>query len=221
MKVKITKSEAYNLNNTTICLGNSYEGQFLVNWLTPQFYNAGVQWNFDVYDYKGTTLIYGNEFPSKNFSSRIMKEAANEMRTLRSLTWESWEEERVKREEILDKFIDSVKQGIHAPSQILNFNQYKKNLYEQHQMFPEKSLLEIGKELTEYIPDRICVKNSWRKVDAKEKVNEGLSKYTQKFWSKDKSSEQIMEESLKNVLEDYTKKLEKTNSKKIAEERSR
>lgn len=220
MSVKITKSEAYNLNNTTICLGNSFEGQFLVNWLTPKFYNAGTQWNFDVYEYKDTTLIYGNEFPSKNFSSKIMKECANEMRNVKCI---SGEEDKAKREEILDKFIDSVNRGIHDPSQILNFNQYKKNLYEQHQMFPEKSLLEIGKELTDYIPNIVPTKGGWAwgKSDAKQKVTDGLQKYIEKVYSEKKSSEEFMEEALKNVLEDYTKKLEKSNSKKVEETRSR
>lgn len=149
-----------------------------------------------------------------------MKECANEMRNVNCI---SGEEDKAKREEILDKFIDSVNRGIHDPSQILNFNQYKKNLYEQHKMFPEKSLLEIGKELTDYIPNMIPTKRGWdwAKSDVKEKVNEGLQKYTQKFYSNNKSSEEFMEEALKNVLEDYTKKLEKSNSKKVEETRSR
>ena len=59
------------------------------------------------------------------------------------------------------------------------------------------------------------------KSDAKQKVTDGLQKYIEKVYSEKKSSEEFMEEALKNVLEDYTKKLEKSNSKKVEETRSR
>lgn len=214
MYYKFSKSDVYRTTDPIVSLGNIYEAQYLVSGMDKiGEYEGQNYWNcFDIYEYNGIRFLYGNGVDvSDNFSHKIMKETGRNIEKAYS-TYSYTDEYKSKIKELLDSFCDSINKGIHDPSQILNFNQYKKNLFEQHNFYPEKPLLQIAKELNEYIPTQIPTDRgmSWKKVNAKEMVKEGLNKIINSVKESHKdmvlSDEDIMKETLQFCVDDYESK---------------
>lgn len=211
MSYKFTKSEVYRTNYQVIKIGYPFEAQFLFREYQREGWNEGVQWNYDIYDINGKRFLFGNvESDVHLFSMKKLKELGLTAKNISS------DLSGTKRKEAIDKlmeeFCSSIDKGIHDPSPILNFNQYKKNLYEQHIFFPEKPLLQIAQDLNKYIPSQIPANRglSWKKVNAKEMVKEGLNKIINSVKESHKdnvlSDEDIMKETLQFCIDDFENK---------------
>ena len=130
-------------------------------------------WNsFDVYEVGNVRFLYGNfSRESKDFSSKLLKEIGLKARDIWNNSFHNdiyiSDETRVNEiQKLAEDFATSIEKGIHDPGPIKSFVSYKKELLEQHKMFPDKPLLEIASELTK------CIVND----EAKQKVNIGISK---------------------------------------------
>ncbi len=173
MKVQISKRDVFNTTRKIVDLGNSFEAQFLLHPYQADFYNAGEQWNYDVYDINGKRFLYGDRTPDpwhKNYSTEIMKKYAGEARKLDVTD----KEYRAKHDRLMELFCESIDRGIHDPAPVTSFANFKRQLSEQHDMFPNKSLSQIGKELLEEVP------YGKKSGEIKEKINAGLKKLMEK-----------------------------------------
>lgn len=164
MTPKFSKQDAYRTSDTIVGICNENYIQHLLRGTDRTAEYEGVNyWNcFDIYDIDGIRFHVGNGAnQTKNYSSELLKNLGEQARELHG-----WDELSVnKRKELLKEFCDSIHKGIHDPSPINNFTQFKKQLVEQKDMWPEKSWTEIGKLLND------CVTNK-----GKEPVNTGLGK---------------------------------------------
>lgn len=167
MTPKFSKQDAYRTSKTIVGLaGSPYEfyAQFLFKGEDRVGeYEGQNYWNcFDIYDVNDIRFHIGNGAKNtKNFSYNVLKELGEKAEKLHG--WSN--EDIIQRKELLKEFCDSIHKGIHDPSPINNFTQFKKQLVEQKDMWPEKSWTEIGKLLND------CVTNK-----GKEAVNAGLGK---------------------------------------------
>lgn len=216
MTYKFSKSDVYRTTDTIVSLGNIYEAQYLIRGMNKiGEYEGQNYWNcFDIYEYNGIRFLHGEGVSvSDNFSHKIMKETGINIDKA-YYTCSSTDEYRSKIKELLDTFCNSINKGIHDPSPILNFNQYKKNLYEQHNFYPEKPLLQIAQELNKYIPEKVPTNRGmdWKKVDAKEKVNSGFNRLIKLHNLNDiNDKEKILEKVLNICITDYSKTLNNKN----------
>ncbi len=169
MKRHINPKDVFNTLNTVVDMGNSFEFQFLVSQLSPQFYNAGTfGWNYDVYDFKGFRFLYGDRTPMggrQNWSTKILRSLARASRAI-SFAEENYEK---KKDECLEKFCESIRKGIHDPAPVTSYGNFKRQLVEQKGMFPEESFASIAKELLGCVPYK-------RKKEVEGKIREGLLK---------------------------------------------
>lgn len=174
MKTKLSAKDIFNTNRQIVDLGNSFEAQFLLMPYSADFYNAGEQWNYDVYDINGKRFLYGDRTPDprkKNYSTEVMKKCAREARNLDHTD----KEYRSKHERLMEIFCDSIDRGIHDPAPVTSFANFKRQLSEQKEMFPDKSLTQIGKELLDEIP------YGKKTEEIKGKINVGLMKVMEKY----------------------------------------
>ena len=175
MAYRFSKAEAYSRTNKIVVeIPDTFESQFLFNHLNKiGSYEGQNYWNcFDVYEVGNVRFLYGN-FPreSKDFSSKLLKEIGLKARDIWNNSFHNdiyiSDETRVNEiQKLAEDFATSIEKGIHDPGPIKSFVSYKKELLEQHKMFPDKPLLEIASELTK------CIVND----EAKQKVNIGISK---------------------------------------------
>ena len=178
MAYKFTKAEAYSRTNKIVVeIPETFESQFLFNHLNKigsyegqNYYNS-----FDVYEVGNVRFLYGN-FPRDNkaFSSKLLKEVGLKSRDIWNNAFHNdiyiSSETRVNEiKKLAEDFATSIEKGIHDPGPIKSFVSYKRNLCEQKDFFPDKSLLKIASELIEEIEGE----NS---VEIKNKINEGLNK---------------------------------------------
>lgn len=64
-------------------LGHIFEAQFLLKYYERVGYNAGEQWNYDIYDINGKRFLYGDRTPDlkNNYSTEILKNAEGKLRS--------------------------------------------------------------------------------------------------------------------------------------------
>lgn len=208
MTPRFTKSDVYRTNDKIVSLGNMFEAQYLVSSMEKiGTYEGANYWNcYDIYEHNGIRFLYGEGIsPTNNYSHKLMKECG---RTIKE-KFPSWlEKDKVKKLELIDKFCETIEQGIHDPSKIKSFNSYKANLCEQKKFFPEKSLIDIASDLTKnYIEDE----------SVKEKISVGLQKIMKSYPErmKDKPLEEAAKEALNIIFEESVSK--KLSEKKAQE----
>lgn len=169
MKLHIKLKDVFNTPNTVVDMGNSFEFQFLVSQLSPQFYNAGIYgWNYDVYDFKGFRFLYGDRTPMRgrqNWSTKVLRPLARASRAI-SFSDENWTQ---RKDECLEKFCESIRKGIHDPEPVTSYGNFKRQLVEQKGMFPEESLVSIAKELLDEIPYK-------KRSEVEAKIRAGFAK---------------------------------------------
>lgn len=208
MKRHIKPKDIFNTPNTVVDMGNSFEFQFLVSQLSPQFYNAGTcGWNYDVYDFKGFRFLYGDRTPMggrQNWSAKVLRPLARESRAI-SISDENWTQ---RKDECLEKFCESIRKGIHDPEPVTSYRNFKRQLVEQKKMFPEESFASIAKELLGNVPYK-------RKKEVEGKIREGLLKAASFEGFSEASFAPASSVSLERALEAVAKK-EKARAGKAA-----
>ena len=209
---KFTKSDVYRTNRQVIKVGMSFESQFLFQAYTREGWNEGVQWNYDIYDIGGKRFLWGNVEPDRHiFSTKILEEIGLKARETSNIINAEERQEAVNK--LLKEFCDSIDKGIHDPSPITSFNSFAKNLSEQHDFFPEKSLIEISKELLEK-----HIHYNWNKPEEKQAVKDKISLKMKKYMDSNLNfndiasiKEESMNKMLSKIVADYK---EKENIKK-------
>lgn len=170
MATKFSKADVYRTNNIVVSLCNSEYAQDIVKCFDRiGEYEGQNYWNcFDIYDIDGIRFLVGNGAPyyqTNKYNRELLKQTSKEIRNINS-----WTENNIqKQKELVYKFCDSIKKGIHDPSVINSFQSYKKNLCEQIDFFPDKPLLKVASELTNYI-------NIKNETEIKQKINDGINK---------------------------------------------
>lgn len=164
MTPRWTTKEAKDLNNRIVDVSFSDQIQHLLKFFNRVGYNAGpLGWNYDIYNENNVTIVYGDRVPDSikyNCSREIVAKVSD---VAKNLSWSN--DDKLKAVKLMKEFTDSIHAGIHDPTPINNFTQFKKQLVEQKDMWPEKSFVEIGKIL-----------NSAITKNGKEPVNTGLGK---------------------------------------------
>ena len=109
MKTQITQ-KAVKANYDKIISVSYCRLQYLLDWVTPIAYTAGVYgWNADIYDINGVAIVTGYR-PFGNIKTdydlcRKYDDAAQKIRYDHNLTYD---EQRAALDELLDKFIEEV-----------------------------------------------------------------------------------------------------------------
>ena len=180
MTPKFSKSDAYRTTNKIVGICNEEWIQFLLKDETRDGeYEGRNYWDcFDIYDVNGIRFHIGNgASQTNNYSSEILSKLGKEAQSIGRWT----DEDIKKRKELLKQFCTSIEKGIHDPAPVTTFGNFKKQLVEQHNMWPEKSFCQISKELLEYIPNLYPYT---RTEEIKNKINDGLKKELEKLESK-------------------------------------
>jgi|GEM_PF-6902279 len=163
MTPKFSKADAYRTDKIIVSLCNEYEGQHIIKDMEKiGEYEEQNYWNcFDIYEANGVRFFYGNGVAqTNNFSTELLNKYGKQINEI-----DGWTEDAInKRKEIVKQFCESIKKGIHDPSPIKNWSQFKKNLVQQMDFFPEKSAFEVAKILTD----------KWVVKEAKEEINSKL-----------------------------------------------
>ncbi len=131
-------------------------------WKKIGEYEGANYWNcFDIYEANGIRFFYGNGVSeTNNFSTELLNKYGKQINEI-----DGWTEEAInKRKEIVKQFCESIKKGIHDPSPIKNWSQFKKNLVQQMDFFPDKTAFDVAKELTD----------NWVVKEAKDEINSKL-----------------------------------------------
>lgn len=163
MTPKFSKADDYRTDKPIVSLCNSYEGQYIVNAIEKiGEYEGQNYWNcFDIYEANGIRFFYGNGVsPTNNFHSEILKDCGKRLEALSGWT----DDVQQKRKEIVKEFTDSIHAGIKDPTPVKNWSQFKKNLVQQMDFFPEKKAFDVAKDLTD----------KWVLKEAKEEINTKL-----------------------------------------------
>lgn len=205
MKVSMRKADVESeFSNVVVLYGyqdkviNSIKKAF-----SPIGYNAGVYgWNYDVYDINGVGFVEGDRIPNFENSSRYSEEILNKVTDkINEISKKSYFQ-KTEYSEFLDafkEFTDSVKQGIHDPSTIKSFANYKREFLDQKNQHPDEDLLLVAQRLTKHIDPK-----------AKEKIQEVLKKKMLKH-----SSLPTYKQQLKGALTDIVaESLKEKNQRK-------
>ncbi len=174
MKPEFSTSDVFRTNNTIVSLHNRLEGYKLLAPFKPDGYNSGKYgWNYDIYDINGVRFLLGDREPDMpyKYSTVLLNKYASEMDALdREITASDYKKYREAAEKIIEQFCTSIKKGIHDPAPVTSFSNFKKQLVEQHDMWPEKSYCQISKELLDEVP------YSTKTESIKNKINKGIKK---------------------------------------------
>lgn len=211
MTPKFTKADAYRTDKPIVSLCNSYEGQYIIKDMKKiGEYEGQNYWNcFDIYEANGVRVFYGNGVsPTDNYNTEILKDCGKRLEELNG-----WSDETIhKRKEIVKEFTDSVLAGIKDPSPIKNWSQFKKNLVQQVDFFPKKSVLEIAKNLTD----------KWIVSEAKDEINSKLQSAMVEnrrdcpgFYQNDKTDKEKLETTLTLIYRQEKDRQILRNQKKI------
>lgn len=181
-KPYMSASDARELNDTFINFGTG--GSFgcgplnLLSAIEPRGYNSGsLGWNYDIYDFNGCTIIAGDRCPvsdyQKNYSKEILEDVCKRARDFDSKY--NWTERKVKLQELLKEFTDSVKAGIKSPDYIKSFSKYSRELYKQSKMHPDWSVEKASELCDKYVIDGIMPSGITVKEDIKKGLEEAAS----------------------------------------------
>lgn len=185
MKIEMTKKDVEQEFDKVVVLNSDQLGliDLLKNTVGPYGYNAGTYgWNYDVYSLNGIGLVEGYRVPNFRNEARYSKEIlnnaadkANEVfknnRKIENLPAYDREKEKTEILETFKEFTDSVKQGIHDPSVIKTFEDYKREFIDQRKQHPDEDSLSAAKRLDSHFYDE----------NARKKVNSELKKQMKKY----------------------------------------
>ncbi len=207
MTPKFSKSDAYRTANKIVGICNIDRIQFLLMGV-PQdgWYEGRNYWNcFDIYDVNGIRFHIGNgATETNNYSSTLLTKLGNEAQKL-----SGWDDAtKKKRAELLKEFTDSIEKGIHDPSPVTSFANFKRQLVEQKDMWPNKDIREVAKELFDEIP------YSWTdeaKTELNTKINNGVEKIINKYELRNvcKSTDDIFVKALEFMCKDEKERQQK------------
>lgn len=210
---RLRRKDVENMNPSVIDVG--YHAQTLLRSFEPVGYVHSDFYGFSyyVYDINGFTVIDKNGDSFKN-EARIsydvldnLEKKAEQLATNNAYgnyTDEVARKEKSDMQALFTQFTDSVKQGIHDPSQILTFADYKRELIDQKKQHPEKDLISISSMLFK----------DYLRPEAKEKINAALGKKMEKYKSLPDKKEQ-----LKSVLNDILTQKTKSRGSDFGMER--
>lgn len=165
MEMRMNSFEVFRTGNKIVALRNSCEAQFLLKPYERTGYTAGKYgWNYDVYDINGIRFLRGDREPEgyDNFSKKLLNKLGNQARTLGN------DYEGIKK--LMESFCDSIEQGITDPHKIKSVAGFKKELADQKRQNPDKTLIQIAKELGSY----------YQNQQVKDKVNDFLKNTIEK-----------------------------------------
>ena len=172
MTPRYTRQDVFRTTYEMVDLGHIFEAQFLLKYYERVGYNAGEQWNYDIYDINGKRFLYGDRTPDlkNNYSTEILKKCGREAQ---KLSWTDPDYQK-KADKLMQEFCDSIDKGIHDPSPVTSFANFRRQLVEQKKMFPQKSLTDIAKELYNEIPYK-------KKDEVKVSIDAGFHKIMEKY----------------------------------------
>ena len=173
MTPEFSTSDVFRTNNIIVSLHNRFEGYKLLAPFERDGYNSGrFGWNYDIYDINGIRFLLGDREPDMlyNYSTVLLNKYAMEIDALDHGDYNKYKDAAGK---ILKQFCDSIKKGIHDPAPVTSFANFNKQLVEQQDMWPEKSLLALAKELLDSVPLS-------KEKEVKEKINNGIKKEYEK-----------------------------------------
>lgn len=186
MKTKMAKADVESKFSNVIVLYN-YQTEAvnsIKKTFSPVGYNAGVYgWNYDVYDINGVGFVEGYRIPNFTNSARYSKEILDKVTDKINEIWKNnrkhenipsynYKKEQAEFLNAFKEFTDSVKQGIHDPSTIKTFADFKREFIDQKNQHPDENLLLLAQRLTNHIAP-----------ESKEKIQEALGKKMSKHSS--------------------------------------
>ncbi len=199
MDRQLTRTEVFQTANKIIALGHNFEAQFLLQPYKRTGFTAGnFGWNYDVYDINGIRFLYGDREPDgyDKFSTPLLKELGTKARNLGN------DYDGIKK--LMDEFCDSIDRGIKDPDVIKSVAGFKRELVDQKKQNPDKTLIQIAKELGSY----------YQNSEVKNKVNDFLKKTIQSIEKTDlPKSEKTQEGQISKALDFiYQKEVNKSRS---------
>lgn len=205
MKIEMTKSDVEDEFSKVVVLHGGQQKfiNLLKRAVEPYGYNAGVYgWNYDVYKLNGIGLVEGYRIPNfrneARFSQEIMdnavekaEEVVKNNRKPENIPSYNYEKEKSEVKDALKVFTDSVRQGVHDPSVIRTFADYKRELVDQKKQHPHEDILTAAKRLDSHFYDE----------EARKKINGELKKQMENYEAVTKDKQACLESVLNNIYQ--------------------
>lgn len=207
MTPNFSKSDAYRTANKIVGICNEDRIQFLLMGVSKDgWYEGRNYWNcYDIYDVNGIRFHIGNgASETNNYSKKLLTKLGNEAQKLHG-----WDDAtKKKRAELLKEFTDSIEKGIRDPSPVTSLQNFKKQLVEQKDMWPNKDIREVAKELFNEIPSDWTEES---KLDLNYKINNSLEKTIKKHELRNvcKSTDDIFVKALEYLCKDEKERQQK------------
>lgn len=205
MKIEMTKSDVESEFSKVVVLHGGQQKfiNLLKRAVEPYGYNAGVYgWNYDVYKINGIGFAEGYRIPNfrneARYSQEIMdnavekaEEVVKNNRKPENIPSYNYEKEKSEVLDALKVFTDSVRQGIHDPSVIRTFADYKRELVDQKKQHPHEDILTAAKRLDSHFYDE----------EARKKINGELKKQMENYEAVTKDKQACLESVLNNIYQ--------------------